>query len=341
MKISEIIEGILAKDRRALARAITYIENDLPGNKEILKAIYNKTGNAHIIGLTGFPGVGKSTLMSKLTEEFRKRGKTVGIVAVDPSSPFTGGALLGDRLRMEGFDANKQLWVDPGVFFRSMSSRGRSGGLAAKTGDVVKLLDAYGFDIIFVETVGAGQSEVDVLKVADTVVVILMPETGDDVQLSKAGILEIADIFVVNKADLEGAEKTVRWLRSIISMNEEVVKALSSLTHADEHKVTSGEIFEKFKHDRWVPPIHMTIADRGVGVSELADSIEKHYEYQKKSGELIKRRTSRVQIELEEILLSEIRKLLRKKFDYSEMLRKIVEYKKDPYTVAEEIISAL
>ncbi|MCS7122217.1 MAG: methylmalonyl Co-A mutase-associated GTPase MeaB [Archaeoglobaceae archaeon] len=339
MNVDEIVNGIFSKNRRALARAITYVENELPGSKEILKAIHSRTGRAHVIGLTGFPGVGKSTIMSKLTEEFRKRGKMVGIVAVDPGSPFTGGALLGDRLRMEGFDANKQLWVDPGVFFRSMSSRGRAGGLAAKTGDVVKILDAYGFDIIFVETVGAGQGEVDIVKVADTVVVILMPEVGDDIQLSKAGILEIADIFVVNKADLEGVEKTVRWLRSMVMMSEEVVQTLSTLTHADEARVLSGEIFKVSNH--WVPPIHTTIADRGVGISELADSIEKHYEYQRKSGGLLKRRSSRAKIELEEIILGEIKNLIKKKFNYTEILKEIVENKKDPYTVAEEIISKL
>ncbi len=245
MKTEEIVEGLLSGNRRALARAITYIENEYPESKEIMKQIFSKTGRAHVVGLTGFPGVGKSTLVSKLTEEFRKRGKKVGIIAIDPGSPFTGGALLGDRLRLDGMDSRKQLWTDPGIFFRSMSSRGRAGGLAAKTGDVVRLLDAFGFDVILVETVGAGQSEVDIIEVADTSVVVMMPETGDEIQVNKAGILEIGDIYVVNKADLGGAEKVERWLKYMLSLDEESVQMLSQMTHADEARLQSGEFLSE------------------------------------------------------------------------------------------------
>ena len=237
MNAEEIIEGVLGKNRRLLARAITLVENEHPEAKEILRRLYPRTGKAHVIGITGFLGVGKSTIVSKLTGEFRKRGKSVGIVAVDPSSPFTGGALLGDRLRLDGADVNENLWLDEKVFFRSMGSRGRLGGIAKKTGDVVKLLDAAGFEKILVETVGAGQGETGVLEVADTVVVTLMPETGDDIQVSKAGILEIGDIFVINKADLEGAENVERWLKYMLSLDEETVMELSKLSHADEAKI--------------------------------------------------------------------------------------------------------
>ncbi len=339
-EVDELVEGILSGNRRALARAITYVENGFEEGKEIMRRIHSRTGRAHIVGLTGFPGVGKSTLVSKLTEEFRKRGKSVGIVAVDPGSPFTGGALLGDRLRMEGFDASKNLWVDPGVFFRSMSSRGRAGGLAAKTGDVVRLLDAFGFDIIFVETVGAGQSEVDIIEVADTSVVVLMPEMGDDIQISKAGILEIGDIYVVNKADLEGADKTVRWLKAMLMLGEEMAEALSHTTHADEGRIASGELFEQ-KAEGWIPPVIKTVAERGLGIKELADAIEEHYRYIEKSGELERKRRERVKRELQEILLDEIKAVLKSKFNYAELIQQIVDGKVDPHTAAEEIVRKL
>ncbi len=338
--VDELVEGIFSGNRRALARAITYVENGYEEGKEIMKKIHKRTGRAHVVGLTGFPGVGKSTLVSKLTEEFRKRGKTVGIVAVDPGSPFTGGALLGDRLRMEGFDASKNLWIDPGVFFRSMSSRGRAGGLAAKTGDVVRLLDAFGFDKIFVETVGAGQSEVDIIEVADTSIVVLMPGMGDEIQINKAGILEIGDIYVVNKADLEGVDKTVRWLKAMLMFGEEVAEELAHSTHADEAKILSGEVFELHKKETgdWFPPIITTIAERGKGIKELADKIEEHYEYIKKTSILEKKRKERVKRELQEILLDEIKRILKTKFNYKELLQQIVDGKVDPHTAAEDIV---
>jgi LAO/AO transport system kinase len=338
--VDELVRGIFEGNRRALARSITFVENDYPEGKEILKRVHKRTGKAHIVGLTGFPGVGKSTLVSKLTEEFRKRGKKVGIIGVDPGSPFTGGALLGDRLRMDGFDASKNLWVDPGVFFRSMSSRGRAGGLAAKTGDVVRLMDAFGFDVIFVETVGAGQSEVDIIEVADTSVVVLMPEIGDDIQINKAGILEIGDIYVVNKADLDGADKTVRWLKAMLMMTEETVEVLSRTTHSDEGRVQSGEIFEG-ETDDWIPPVLKTVADRGKGIKELADAIEEHYRYMKKSGLLTVRRKERVKRELFELVMEEVKRRIKTQMNFREILDEIVKGGIDPHTAAEEIVRKL
>ncbi len=339
-EVSDLVQGILSGNRRALARAITYVENNYSEGKEIMRQIHKETGKAHIIGLTGFPGVGKSTIVSKLTEEFRSRGKTVGIVAVDPGSPFTGGALLGDRLRMEGFDSSKNLWTDPGVFFRSMSSRGRAGGLAAKTGDVVRLLDAFGFDIIFVETVGAGQSEVDIIEVADTSVVVLMPEIGDDIQISKAGILEIGDIYVVNKADLDGADKTVKWLKAMLLLSEDLVQSLTKFSHADEPKVQNMESLATKSSD-WIPPVVKTIAERGDGIKELADAIEDHFEYLKKSSKLEQKREERVKRELLEILMEEIKELVKSKLNYREIIHQIIEGKLDPHTAAEEIVKKL
>ncbi len=344
MNVDEIVDGILNKNRRALARAITYVENEYPEGKEILKRIYHRTGKAHVVGITGFPGVGKSTTVSKLTQEFRKREKTVGIVAVDPGSPFTGGALLGDRLRLDGLDVNNPLWLDEGVFFRSMSSRGRAGGIAAKTGDVVRLMDAFGFDVIFVETVGAGQSEVDIIEVADTSIVILMPEMGDDIQINKAGILEIGDIYVVNKADLGGAEKTVKWLKSMIMMDQEAIEILSKTTHADEAAVESGEIFERMKRSKdWVPPVLTTVADRGEGIRELADAIERHFDYLKRSGKLEERRIRRLSREVFDLIMDEIKMLLSKNdvVNYREIIQKVVRGELDPHTAAEMVVEKL
>jgi LAO/AO transport system kinase len=324
MNVEEIVEGVISGNRRLLARAITIVENEYPESKELLRKIYPRTGNAHVIGITGFPGVGKSTIVSKLTEEFRRRGKSVGIVAVDPSSPFTGGALLGDRLRLDGADVNKNLWLDEKVFFRSMGSRGRLGGIAKKTGDVVKLLDAAGYEKILVETIGAGQSEIGVLEVADTVVVILMPETGDDIQVNKAGILEIGDIFVMNKSDLEGAENVERWLKYMLSLDEETVIELSKLSHADDAK-----IMQKLK---WKKPVLRTIADKGVGIKELANEIERHYEVIKKNGILQEKRREKAKLSAIELAVEEIRSEIIKR--YKQLLDKEI----DPYTLADKIV---
>lgn len=336
MMVDELVDGLLSGNRRALARAITYVENEYSEAKEIMKRIFTSSGKAHVVGLTGFPGVGKSTIVSKLTEEFRKRGKKVGIVAVDPASPFTGGALLGDRLRLDGMDSRRQLWTDPGVFFRSMSSRGRAGGLAAKTGDVVRLLDAFGFDVILIETVGAGQNEVDIIKVADTSVVVMMPETGDEIQINKAGILEIGDIYVVNKADLGGAEKVERWLKYMLSLNEESVQMLSQTTHADEARVVSGEFFKR--RGDWNPPVIKTVADRGEGITELVDAIEEHFRYMKETGLIEKRRRERIKSELFEIVMQDVIKLVMEKTSYRDVITKVTRNEIDPYTAAEMIV---
>lgn len=342
MEVDEIIEGIFSGNKRALARAITYVENDYPEGKEILKRIYSKTGRAHIVGLTGFPGVGKSTIVSKLTQEFRKRDKKIGIIAVDPGSPFTGGALLGDRLRMDGFDSSKPLWIDPGVFFRSMSSRGRAGGLAAKTGDVARLMDAFGFDIILIETVGAGQSEVDIIEVADTSIVIMMPETGDEIQMHKAGILEIGDIYVVNKADLGGAEKTEKWLKTMLMMDQETVSLLEKTTHRDESLVESGEIYEVLHKKGWMPPVILTIAERGKGIKELADAIEEHFKFLKSSNLIVEKRKRRMSRELFDLIMDEIKKeLTAGKLNYKEIVDKVVKNELDPHTAAEMLVKKM
>jgi LAO/AO transport system kinase len=237
-----LVEGVFSGEPRAIAQAISAAETG-HGVPELLRAIFPRTGRARILGITGPPGAGKSTLALRIAQVYRRRGSTVGIVAVDPSSPFTGGAILGDRIRMG------EIYTDPGVFIRSMATRGAMGGLARATSDAVDVLDAAGFDVVLVETVGVGQDEVDIVKTAETVAVVLVPGLGDDIQAIKAGILEIADVFVVNKADREGADRTSAELAMMLDLA------------ADRS---------------WRPPILRTVAPRGEGVEAVVDAMESH-----------------------------------------------------------------
>src|SRR5215467_6366077 len=256
MPTSDIVERLRNGDRRALARVVTLIENGAPQARQILARLHALGGRAHIIGFTGSPGAGKSTLVMQLARELRRREQRIGIIAVDPSSPFSGGAILGDRIRMQ------ELAGDPNVFIRSMASRGSLGGLAASTRDVVRALDAAGFDTIVVETVGAGQAEVEIVRAAQTVVVVTVPGMGDDIQAIKAGILEIADVFVVNKADRPGADQTAAELRMLLSLDEQR------------------------KERAWRVPIIKTNATTGEGVPELADKLVAHLAALLESGTL-------------------------------------------------------
>src|SRR5437763_10762454 len=257
-EIQTWIEQLRAGDARALARAISVVENHSPGWSELLKALFPHTGRARILGLTGPPGAGKSTLVDQLARYYRKQNHTVGIIAVDPTSPYTGGAILGDRIRMQ------EHFSDPGIYIRSMATRGSLGGLARTTADIAMVLDASGRDIVMIETVGVGQDEVDIVRVADITVVILVPGMGDDVQSIKAGIMEIADIFVINKSDHEGAERVEREIRALQSLATRV--------------------------DNWTPPIIKTVATEGTGISELAVAIRHYEEYMEKHDLLSRRR---------------------------------------------------
>jgi LAO/AO transport system kinase len=310
-KTEEIVNGVLAGNKRSIAKAITAIENCTDESQELIARLFPHTGKAHVIGLTGAGGAGKSTLIEKIIREYRSRGKTIGVVAVDPTSPFSGGAFLGDRIRMQ------ELSTDEGVFIRSMASRNYSGGIARATKDAVKVLDAAGKNIVIVETVGAGQSEVEIIKVAQTVIVVHAPGLGDEIQAIKAGIMEIADIFVVNKADRENADKAVMDIQSNLQLNS--------------------------KHAVWKPPVLKTAAITGEGVRELVDEIEEHRCFLEGNVECrTALRKNKAEAELIEAIKEKAADALinelRRKGKLDELLQKILEKKIDPATAAEKVL---
>jgi LAO/AO transport system kinase len=302
------IESVRSGDARALARAISVVENRAPGWSDLLKALFPHTGKARIIGMTGAPGAGKSTLVDQLARHYRKEGRTVGIVAVDPTSPYTGGAILGDRIRMQDH------FADPGIYIRSMATRGALGGLARTTADVTTVLDASGRDVVLIETVGVGQDEVDIVRLADITVVILVPGMGDDVQTIKAGIMEIADIFVINKSDRDGAERVEREIR-----------ALQSLA---------------MRHDGWTPPIVKTVASEGKGVDELAAAVFEYEAYLQKGNRALQKSVENWQERLIEMLRDVMLEKARAQFgdgNLAAMAKEVAEHKRDPYSLVEEI----
>ena len=311
MESSELVDRLLQGERRALARLLTRVEDgSVERLREVVGLLHTHTGNAMIVGLTGSPGVGKSTLTSALVGEWRSRGKRVAVLAVDPSSPFSGGALLGDRVRMQDHV------LDEGVFIRSMASRGHLGGLSWATPQALLVLDAAGFDVVMVETVGVGQAEVEIASTADTTVVALAPGMGDGIQAAKAGILEIADVFVVNKADREGASRTVSELRDM----------------------------QKLGHGDWLAPIVKTIASTGDGVAELADAIEGHAVWLREEGRLDQRRLERARVQVREIALGTVRERFQDLGDGSlvdELAGQVAQRTTDPYTAADRLLSSL
>jgi LAO/AO transport system kinase len=307
----ELVDRLLAGERRALARILTRVEDGSQERlREVVRLLHPRTGNAQLVGMTGSPGVGKSTLTSALVSEWRRRGRTVGVLAVDPSSPFSGGALLGDRVRMQDHA------LDDGVFIRSMASRGHLGGLSWATPQALLVLDAAGFDVVLVETVGVGQAEVEIATLADTTVVALAPGMGDAIQAAKAGILEVADVFCVNKADREGADRTVRELREM----------------------------QHLGHGEWLAPIRKTVASAGEGTAELADAIDDHAAWLSGSGGLTEQRVQRARVQLREIALG----VVRGRFvavqggELVETLAsEVAQRALDPYTAADRLLASI
>ncbi|MDH2905153.1 MAG: methylmalonyl Co-A mutase-associated GTPase MeaB [Methanomassiliicoccales archaeon] len=312
MNFRKLADDIMKGDRKSAARLISLVEDEEEGCGEAMKLLYEHARGVPVLGITGPPGVGKSTIVLEIAKRMRAQGMKLGIVAIDPTSPITGGAILGDRIRMT------ELFADPGVFIRSMGSRGGSGGLSSQAGSVVRILDALGSDTIIVETVGAGQTQVDIMGMADTIVVVTMPGTGDEVQSIKAGLLEIADIYVVNKCDLTGAMRTVSDIRSMLDLVE------------DWHG--------------WKPPVLQTNAREGKGISELFDSIQKHHAFASDSEHLASRKKAQLRRELQELVSRDI---TRKIFDnigmkeLDDMLCSMLERKSSPYSEAERMTAEL
>jgi LAO/AO transport system kinase len=308
--LETLSKDLLAGNRRALAKAISVVEDGGPDASELVKSLFSHSGKAHLIGITGSPGVGKSTLVDALITEMRRAGLKIGVLAVDPSSPFTGGAILGDRIRMQGHT------LDKNVFIRSMANHGQSGGVALSTYDAVRMLEASGFDVILIETVGVGQSELAIAQTADTTILVLMPGSGDDIQAIKSGIMEIGDIFVVNKGDLPGANKSATEITSSLE--------LSHFTHS------------------WRPPVIVAVAETGQGVDKLWQSLKDHFAFLKESGLLGERRRAKVQAELSELVAARARETLKNSIESSQeaqmLFSQVLDKQVDPHSAAEELM---
>ena len=311
--IEDFVRRIRGGEIRALSRAISTVEDHRPESTALLKALFPYTGKATLLGMTGAPGAGKSTLVDQVARVYRKQNKTVGIVAVDPTSPFSGGAILGDRIRMQAHHA------DEGIYIRSMATRGSLGGLASTTADVATVMDASGRDIVMIETVGVGQDEVDIVRLADVTIVVLVPGMGDDVQTIKAGIMEIADIFVINKADRDGAERVEREIRAMQTL--------------------------AIRKDDWTPPIVKTVASDGTGIEELVEAIESYHVYLQQNDRARARRIEnwreRIAEMLRDALFQRVLSYYLSEGEAARYATEVAEHKRDPYSLVEKIVDEL
>ncbi|MFO7951775.1 MAG: methylmalonyl Co-A mutase-associated GTPase MeaB [Bacillota bacterium] len=310
--MQQLVKDLVQGNRRAAARLISLIENDDSQKRELLKDLYPHTGRAYVVGVTGAPGSGKSSLVDCLLQKMRAEGLKVGVIGVDPTSPFSGGAILGDRIRMQ------EHALDQDIFIRSMGTRGSLGGLARATREAIQVLDAFGKDIILIETVGVGQSEVDIVKTADTTMVVLTPAAGDSVQTIKAGIMEIADVFVINKADLPGSDRTATEISLMLDMKET---------------------------DQWRPPVQATVSPRSEGIKELWEALQEHRRFMEESGRLMEIRRDRVRRELTEqveyLVKNRIWDRVKEDISLEKLVENIVQRQKDPYSAAYEVLAEI
>ena len=334
-----ISQRVLAGDVRAAARLMRGLDDALPGARAALRDLFAHTGRAYVVGLTGAPGAGKSSLTDRLVAAHRRAGRTVGVVAVDPTSPFTGGAILGDRIRMQDHA------TDPDVFIRSMATRGNLGGLSRATADVVSVMDAMGKDVVIVETVGVGQDEIEVAALAHTVVVVAVPGLGDDVQAIKAGVLEIADVFAVNKADREGADRATRDLQQMLEMRRSTATQ-PQLQHDAEHRMRATEAWDPHDPAWWEPPIVKTVAVRDEGVAELALAIDRHRAHldrtgQRRDREVARARASFLALLRERLLAGALARLAAEQGQLDEIASRIADRAADPFALADDLAARL
>ncbi len=332
-------DRVAAGDLRAAARLMRDLDDQAPSARATLRALFPRTGRAYVVGLTGAPGAGKSSLTDRLIAGYRRQGRTVGVVAVDPTSPFSGGAILGDRIRMQDHA------LDEGVFIRSMATRGNLGGLSRATADVVTVMDAMGKDVILVETVGVGQDEIEVAALAHTVVVVTVPGLGDDVQAIKAGVLEIADVFAVNKADREGADRTVRDLQMMLELRRSTATRPPP-DHDELHRFQAGEPWSPEDARFWEPPIVKTVATRDEGVADLAGAVEAHRAHLESTGMRAERETGRaraafVALLRDRLLAGALARLAGEQGHLDEIASRIAARQADPYALVEELAARL
>ncbi len=334
-----IAERVLAGDVRAAARLMRDVDDGLPWARAALRDLFPRTGRAYVVGLTGSPGSGKSSLTDRLIAHHRAAGRSVGVVAVDPTSPFTGGAILGDRIRMQDHA------LDPDVFIRSLATRGHLGGLSRATADVVQVLDAMGKDVVLVETVGVGQDEIEVAELAHTVVVVAVPGMGDDVQAIKAGVLEIADVFAVNKADREGADRTVRDLQHMLELRRSSATR-ATWEHDDLHRMRATASADPHDPAFWEPPVVKTVATRGEGIEELASAIDAHRRHLDDTGlraarEVARARAAFVSVLRERLLEGALARLADEQGHLDEIAARIAAREADPYALADDLAARL
>jgi LAO/AO transport system kinase len=338
--MAPLVDKVLNGEIRASARLMRDLDDGLPAARAALRELFPSTGRAWVIGLTGAPGAGKSSLTDRLIAHYRAAGKTVGVVAVDPTSPFSGGAILGDRIRMQDHA------TDPGVFIRSLATRGNLGGLSRSTADVVSVLDAMGKDVVLVETVGVGQDEIEVAALAHSVVVVSVPGLGDDVQAIKAGVLEIADVFAVNKADREGADRNVRDLQQMLELRR-TTAARPAGDHDEAHRFTAaaGDVGAD-RDASWEPPIVKTVAVRNEGIADLAEALERHRAHLDESGgrrvrEIARARAGFLAVLREQLLAGALERISAEQGSLDQVAERIAARAADPYTLAEAIASRL